>query len=160
MLDRRYIIDNPDEIRRNIARRKMNVDLDKFLELYQQAHAMGLDIQEINRRVNEHAASLKSINGRPSDEALKTGRDLKEQRAGLQEKFRVIEAELSGLHGAIPNLIDSRVPDGATDRDNVVREYGMAPKPEFDFEVRDHVELGELHDLFDFASASRPLFQA
>jgi len=155
MLNRRYIIDNQDKIRLNIARRKMNVDLDRFLELYQQAYAMDRDIQEINRQMNEHAASLKAIKGHPSDEALQTGRDLKEQRDSLREKLCNIETELSRLHYAIPNLIDSRVPDGATDEDNVVREYGLTAKPEFDFKVRDHVELGELHDLFDFSSASR-----
>ena len=155
MLDRRYIIENQGEIRLNIARRKMKVDLDRFLELYQQAHAVDRDIQEINRRVREHAGSLKAIKGRPCDEALQTGRDLKEQRDCLREKLLVIETELSGLHGAIPNLIDPRVPDGATDEDNVVREYGKTARPGFDFKVRDHVELGELHDLFDFASASR-----
>ncbi|OUR88955.1 serine--tRNA ligase [Gammaproteobacteria bacterium 42_54_T18] len=155
MLNLRYIIDNQDEIRLNISRRKMNVDLDKFLELYQQAHAIDRDIQETNRRANEHAASLKAIKGRPSAEELQTGRDLKELRDNLRGKLCGIETELSDLHGAIPNLIDPRVPDGATDEENVVREYGITARPEFDFEVRDHVQLGELHDLFDFASGSR-----
>jgi len=155
MLSRRYIVNNQDEIRSNIARRKMDVKLDRFLTLHQKANAMEQSIQAINQRANEHAESLKSINGRPSTDDLQLGRDLKQQRATLQEKFRGIEMELSVLHSTIPNLIDPRVPDGASDEDNVVREYGIAEKPVFDFAVRDHVELGELHDLFDFSSASR-----
>lgn len=155
MLSRRYIIENQDEIRSNIRRRNMNINLDRFLELDEQVHTITRELEEINRQTNEHAASLKNIKASPSEEMLQLGRNLKEQRFSLKEKLADKEIELSKLHRSIPNLIDPRVPDGATDEDNAVREYGKTDKPEFAFNVRDHIELGEIHNLFDFSSGSK-----
>jgi seryl-tRNA synthetase len=155
MLDRNYIMQHADEIRRNNNARNMVVDLDRFLELEGQVRKLKAELDEVNRQANEHAATLNSKDGRPTEKELNQGRTLKEKRAALQTELRTMDSELLELQQSIPNLTDPRAPQGTSDADNVVIGFGREPKPEFAFQVRDHVELGELHGLFDFEAASR-----
>jgi seryl-tRNA synthetase len=155
MLDRNYIVQNADEIRRNNAARNMVVDRDRFLQLESDLRKLKTELDEVNRQANEHAAALKSKQVRPSNEELQQGRSLKEKRAALQGELRTVDGELLELQQSIPNLTDPRAPQGNSDADNTVIEFGQAPIPEFAFDVRDHVKLGALHGLFDFEAASR-----
>src|SRR5699024_6375092 len=65
-----------------------------------------------------------------------------------------VRDELEAIHAGLPNLPHASVPDGANEDDNVeVRRWGEPPV--FDFEVRDHVELGEGVGGMDATTAAR-----
>jgi seryl-tRNA synthetase len=65
-----------------------------------------------------------------------------------------VEAELDRLAAALPNLPDPDAPDGMTEEDAVViREVGE--RPDFDFEPRDHLEIGTELGLIDMEAAAR-----
>ena len=155
MLSRKTIVENIDLIRKNNELRNMTIDLEKFLSLDNKVQSVKSEYEEISRQANEHACALKLKKGPPSEEEITIGRALKDKRSSLDEALRTAEAELLELQQAIPNLTDSRAPIGETDASNALLEYGAWPKPEFDFAIRDHLELGALHNLFDFESASR-----
>jgi seryl-tRNA synthetase len=78
----------------------------------------------------------------------KLGEELDQAKAELD----VLQAEIRDIALAIPNIPDDSVPVGKDENDNVeVKRWGT-PR-EFDFEVRDHVTLGEMHAGLDFAAA-------
>ena len=81
-------------------------------------------------------------------EVNKLGEELDQAKAELD----VLQAEIRDIALAIPNIPDDSVPVGKDENDNVeVKRWGT-PR-EFDFEVRDHVTLGEMHAGSDFAAA-------
>lgn len=155
MLDRRFIIENTELVRANTKNRNMEVDFDKFLDLDRLLRSLKVKVEEINRLANEQSTTLKSQKRKPSEDEIILGRQFKERRAGLEVELRNTEADLLELQQSIPNLTDSRAPIGESDQDNLFLEHGSTPKPTFDFEIRDHVELGKIHNLFDFESASK-----
>ena len=79
---------------------------------------------------------------------------LKERAGDLEDGLKRISEEISEILAGLPNLPESEVPDGEDESDNVtLREWGE--RSVFDFEVRDHVELGEEAGLLDMEHAAR-----
>ena len=70
----------------------------------------------------------------------------------LKNELDKVQAQLQDFLLSIPNLIDPRVPDGNSEADNVVVEE-IGKKPTFNFEIKDHQELGLLSDGMDFEAA-------
>ena len=81
-------------------------------------------------------------------------RELAAEIKRLESELSEVERERDELALTLPNLPEPDVPDGETDEDAVtLREVG--DRPSFDFEVRDHVELGAEHGLIDIERAAR-----
>ena len=82
------------------------------------------------------------------------GQALKETIESGKAELEKVEAELERVAAALPNLPDPDAPDGMTEEDAVVlREVGE--RPSFDFEPRDHLEIGTELGLIDMESAAR-----
>lgn len=133
MIDIRLVRAEPEELRRALARKGAAEQLDQLIE-----------VDETWRRLTSRADELRSrtkLKGKPSAEERaelqKLKADLQETETALAEAGRR-RAELLEI---IPNPPASEVPDGATDEDAAeVKRVGEPRR--FDFEVRDHVELG------------------
>lgn len=78
----------------------------------------------------------------------KLGEELDAAKAELD----ALQAEIRDIALTIPNLPADEVPVGKDENDNVEVSRWGTPR-EFDFEVRDHVTLGEMHSGLDFAAA-------
>jgi seryl-tRNA synthetase len=151
MLDRRFILQNLDEIRQNIANRNVVVDLDEFVRLESRWRALTAEQEELNRQANK----LASANTRPSAEQIELGRQLKTRRAELEVELRAAESEMTDLQASIPNMTHPAAPVGATDEANLEIARGATPVREFAFQPKDHLDLGVKLGVFDFESASR-----
>jgi len=75
--------------------------------------------------------------------------ELKTKKQSFEEEVRVLEDELTSIALGIPNLPDACVPNGASEDDNVVLEL-IGEKPSFDFEPKEHWDLGEKDGTLDF----------
>ena len=72
----------------------------------------------------------------------------------VEAQFREVRDELSAWMLDMPNLAATDVPAGADESENVeLRKWGVVPS--YDFEPRDHVELGELHRMMDAEAAAK-----
>ena len=151
MLDRRFILDNLDAVRRNIAARNMHVDIDAFVELETNWRALTAEQEDLNRQSNELAATK----GRPTDEQIAKGRWLRGRKSEVEPALRAVEVELRELQSAIPNMTHPAAPVGATDDANLEIGRGLTPLPEFDFQPLDHVDIGTRLGLMDLESGSR-----
>ncbi|MCE2390690.1 MAG: serine--tRNA ligase [Proteobacteria bacterium] len=152
MLDLRFIRENLDAVRSNCAERHVDVDLDRLIALDHESRSLGSEQQDVRERRNRLASQMK---GRKPDERERAlGRELKTREAELDEALRKLRGDLSELHRRVPNTTHPASPPGADEEANEeLRRVGEPPR--FDFEPRDHVQLGGLHDLLDFEAGAK-----
>ncbi len=155
MLDLKFIRDNIDAVRANIADRYMDADADAVVRLADERAAAIQALEDKRRRRNEVAAAMKGKLADAERQALiDEGKALKESIAGLEERLAAVEAELKEAHAKIPNMAHPEAPRGKEDKDNLeVKRVGEPTR--FDFEPKDHVALGQALDILDFDTATK-----
>ncbi|GAB6854889.1 serine--tRNA ligase [Asaia astilbis] len=80
--------------------------------------------------------------------------ELRDEIAGLETKANEIDGAISAVLASLPNRLDASVPEGRDEAANqVVHQWGDLP--EFDFEPKQHFELGEQLGLMDFPTAAK-----
>jgi len=156
MLDRKYILDNVEQVKQNCVNRGMKVDVDRFVALETKRKTIQVEAEEVNRNANEVSKSI----GKAKDEAERDarkeeGRRLRDQANGLKAELDQIVAEADMIQRTIPNTAHPAAPVGVDDKSNLELFKGKTPVPEFDFEPLDHVVLGEKLDLIDFEAGAR-----
>src|SRR5260221_166574 len=156
MLDLKLIRSDPERVKQALARRGAIEDVDRLLALDARRREL---LPEIEGAQAERKTLFKQIG-----EAKQRGDDaaeLMEAVAGLKERIEAgkaelekVEADLGRVAAALPNMPDPDAPDGMSEEDAVVlREVGE--RPSFDFEPRDHHEIGADLGLIDMESAAR-----
>src|SRR6188474_482062 len=156
MLDLKLIRSDPERVKSALARRGAAEQVDELLALDERR-------RELLPRIENAQAERKTIS-KQIGEAKQRGEEAEEQMravAGLKEtiesgkaELERVEAELQRGGTALPNLPDPDAPDGMTEEDAVVlREEGTPPS--FDFEPRDHLEIGTELGLIDIEAAAR-----
>jgi seryl-tRNA synthetase len=155
MLDRKFIVSQPELVKQNCVRRGVKCDVDHLVEL-ERARAERLHTaQELNRQANEVSQSISRASDAADRETrIAQGRELREQKEAAQKAHDELESEIAELVRQIPNLTHPDAPDGG-EEDSVEVGRGKTPIRQFDFTPKDHVELGKIHDLFDFEAGAR-----
>ena len=99
---------------------------------------------------NNNAAAMKGkLPQEERDKLIEEGRKIKEEINSLEKQVSVLEEELDKAGRQIPNMAHPDAPVGKEDKDNLeIKRVGEPTK--FDFEPKDHVQLGESLDLIDF----------
>src|SRR5574340_278147 len=144
MLDRRFVVENIEIVRRNCRNRGVDVDVDRFLALEQRRKTVLSEVESLNQRANQVSKSIGQAKDPAEREARKEeGRRLREQTSQLQAELDAVIAESDALCRAIPNLSHPDAPIGADDHANLEVGRGKTPLPQFDFPALDHVELAE-----------------
>lgn len=156
MLDRRFILENPELVKQHCVNRGVEVDVNRFVVLEHARRAKQTRLEQRNQKANEVAKSIGKAKDEAEREALKAeGRRLRELIAESREELEMITEELNGLHRCIPNLSHPDAPVGPDETANRELSQGKTPRPEFDFKPLDHVELAEKLDLVDFEGGAR-----
>ncbi len=156
MLDLKLIRSDPERVKSALARRGAAEQVDRLLALDARRREL---LPEVENAQAERKALSKQIGeakqaGEDAAELMATVQGLKERIESGKEELERVEAELGQVAVSLPNLPDPDAPDGMTEEDAVVlREVG--DRPEFDFEPRDHLEIGTALGLIDMESAAR-----
>ncbi|MDC7219557.1 MAG: serine--tRNA ligase [Spirochaetales bacterium] len=155
MLDYKFIKENLDAVKANIASRYMQADADKVVDLYDKRNEFIIQIEEQRRLRNENAKKMKGPMDQDARQALiEEGKKIKEEIARLESEAEETLKELDIEGSKIPNMAHPDAPVGKEDKDN--SEIARFGKPtEFSFKPKDHVELMEALDLVDFETAAR-----
>ncbi len=156
MLDVKMVRSNPDEVRRALERRGDSTSsLDEFLALEEERRRLLTDVESrraARKRASDEIAVVKKAGG-DADQAIAAMRTLgdtiKEREASLAE----VEEQLKTMLLEIPNIPLPGVPDGG-EEDSVVLRHVGTPR-EFDFEVKDHLDLGIALDLIDMERGAK-----
>ena len=156
MLDRKFIIENAEEVKQNCANRGIEIDVDRFIELESRRKEFQVDVDELNRQANQVSKSIGKAKDQAEREARKEeGRRLRERVSQARAEMERVAGELGAIHASIPNISHPDVPVGVDDKANLELSQGKTPRPEFDFEPSDHVDLGEKLDLMDLEAGAR-----
>lgn len=145
MLDLRYVREHTEELKLNIKRRGLTVDIDRWVKLDARRN-------ELIPQVDELRAALK-LSGKPSPEELADLQQAKAELAKKQEELQYIEQEWKTLWGDIPNLIAPNTPEGGEEMNREERQGGT--KPTGLAVYKDHLELNEKLQFVDFESGAK-----
>jgi len=156
MLDRKYILENVELVKKNCLERGAKVDVDRFMALESFRKEKQTQIDEFNRLANEVSKSIgKAKTPEEKQACVEEGRKLRESTAVAKSEHDTICEELDLIHRMMPNMTHPDAPVGADDQSNTEIAFGKTPVPKFDFMPKDHVELAEQLDLIDFDSGAR-----
>jgi seryl-tRNA synthetase len=156
MHDPRVLLDPATEAVRKLARRGYELDLGQLDKLLTQRTSAIQRIDHARREAKQVANQVqaKARAGEDVVELRERARALKTEIQQTEDQHRQFEADLQDFLLGIPNLPDDRLPDGNSDEFAVeVRTWGDIPT--FDFEVADHVDIGERLGIFDFPRATK-----
>lgn len=150
MLDYKFIKDNLEAVKQNIINRNMTADADKVVELFDKRNALVTKLQALQQKRNENAQSMKQkLDAEKRQELINIGKQIKEEISTIENEEKQISQELEDAARKIPNMVHPDVPVGKLDTENLeVKKVGIPRK--FDFEPKDHVQLGESLDIIDF----------
>ena len=155
MLDKRFILENPELVQENCNRRGAKVDVGRFVELESQRRKLQAEIEELSRQANLVSKSIGQAKDDAERDARKDeGRRLREMKESMQAEIERLSAEANFIHNAIPNLTHPEAPVGGPDASTELRHGDVDVRP-LGFPVLDHVALAEQHDLIDFEGGAR-----
>lgn len=152
MLDMQYIRENTEAVKKGIEKKGFKLQLvDEVLKLDDQRKQLVTEIQIIREERNKLNDQLKKAR---TDTLIAQSQQLKAKLIELEPKLKEVEQKLALAQLSIPNVPAEDVPVGPDESGNVkVREWGS--KPVFDFEPKDHIELGLNLDLIDIDRGSK-----
>ncbi|RJG48731.1 serine--tRNA ligase [Motilimonas pumila] len=154
MLDPKFLRGDLQGVADQLATRGFQLDVAKLTELETERKALQVKTESLQAERNSRSKSIGAAAKRGEDiaplraEMAQLGEDLDAAKQRLTDLL----AEINELSLSIPNLPHESVPVGKDEDENVeIRRWGE-PK-QFDFEVKDHVDLGEALGGLDFQSA-------
>ncbi len=144
MLDVNLIRNNPDAVREGISFKKANPQLvDDFLALDKKWRELIKEIDDFRFEQRKAGESRE----------IEKAKKFKIKIQNNEEQLKNIENERERILYLIPNLPMADVPVGKDESENqFLRKWGEIP--EFDFEPKDHLELGEALDIIDVKIAA------
>jgi seryl-tRNA synthetase len=159
MLDLNYVRENLDAVHTALGKRNMAADaLDDFAAADAERRRVITESDKLNAERNaasrEIGGLMKEGKRDEADERRKQVNELKERMAQLDAARDEAEKRMRELLSTLPNIPHESVPVGKDEAANEeVRRWGT--KPEFDFEPKDHVDLGTALGILDLERASK-----
>ncbi len=155
MLDKRFVLENPDLVQQNCDRRGVKVDVARFVAIETKRRELQTEMEELARQANVVSKSIGKAKDQAEREARKDeGRRLRESKEEKQTEIDRLAAESSVMHSAMPNLTHPEAPVGGETASRELRHGHVDARP-LGFPVLDHVELAEQHGLIDFEAGAR-----
>ena len=149
MLDIKYIRDHTEAVKKAAQDKGFElVDIDRLLELDERRRDLLYESEQKRARRNEVSSAIPKASAEERPALIDEGRQLKERVAELEGELAEVSAEYERMLLMVPNVPLPEVPVGEGEEDNEELRLVGQP-PEFDFEPRDHEELGELLGILD-----------
>ena len=156
MLDPKIIRDEPEKIKEMLKDRAVEFDLEKMLELNKVRKDMMQQTDELKQKRNQMSMKIATEKkaGNDASELLQEMSQISSKLDDMENQRKTIDDDYHKLSFSIPNMIHDSVPKGPDESFNKqVRTWGDVPK--FDFEVKDHIDLGLGLDIVDLERASK-----
>ena len=156
MLDPKLLRSDLDNVAQQLARRGYELDTARLNRLEEQRKALQTRTQELQAERNSRSKGIGKAKAAGEDikPLLAQVEGLGEQLDRAGDELADLQEELNGLLMEIPNIPHASVPEGGGEADNPeIRRWGEPAA--FDFEARDHVDLGEALGQLDFQAAAK-----
>lgn len=153
MLDIKFIRQNPEKVKDACQKKQIQVDVDKLLELDKKRRELIASLEDSRAKHNKISKEWE----RNTNEEVKKTVDIGALISTIKDyekDLKVIEDDLDKLLSQIPNIPFDDVPVGKDDTQNVVlRKWGKIPK--FNFQPKEHFEIGGNLDIIDIERAAK-----
>lgn len=154
MIDLKLVQKQPEVLAKALADRQSPLKVDEFLELDGRRRALLAEVESLKQQQNAASRQVAQIKREGGDAS-----HMMEELGALSARIKALDVQTAEAKAAVenwlmgvPNIPDASVPVGKDETENVeVLRWGT-PR-QFDFDVRDHVTLGEMHGGLDFAAA-------
>lgn len=156
MFDIKAIRENPEKFDAAWARRGMEPQSAALLAMDTELRTKQTELQDCQSRRNDasKAIGMAKSKGEDAADAIREVGELKAKMGELEEGVRTLTESLNSALSRIDNIPDADVPDGKSEDDNVeIRKWGDIPS--FDFEPKQHFDLGEDLGQMDFEGAAK-----
>ncbi|BCN24479.1 serine--tRNA ligase [Vibrio alfacsensis] len=156
MLDSKLLRTELDETAAKLARRGFKLDVETIRKLEEQRKSIQVEVENLQstrNSISKQIGQKMAAGDKEGAEEIKKqigtlGSDLDAKKVELDQ----VMAQLDEFTLSVPNIPADEVPDGKDENDNVEISRWGEPKT-YDFELKDHVDLGEMGGGLDFASA-------
>lgn len=156
MLDPKRLRADLDEVATQLARRGFKLDVDTIRAVEERRKTLQVETQTLQNERNSRSKAIGQAKAKGADiqpllaEVADMGDTLKEK----EQQLASLQAELDAIVMGIPNVLDVSVPDGKDENANVeIRRWGKPTA--FDFEPKDHVDLGLPNGWMDFDAGAK-----
>lgn len=157
MIDIKRIVEDRKNVEKGLLKRvsKEDLNLDKIVELYEEKKEAQLDFDTKRSEQNNFNDEMAKVD-KGSEEFKNLLAKLKEKASDVkkaEEKLKILDKELIEMLEVLPNIPDEDVVSGGKEANEVIKMVGE--KPEFKFQIKDHVEIGKELKLFDLDTATK-----
>lgn len=164
MLDIKFIRDNAELVKKTIVDKRVNLDLDQLLEVDQRRRALMAETETLQATKNSVSKEIPNLGDEERKVKILEMKEVDLKQEQLSSQLKEVDAEFQNLMLLVPNIPSPLVPIGADDSANVPYSYWsptlgvidakdeskVAEVPtKFEFEIKDHLELGKNLDLID-----------
>jgi len=154
VLDIREIREDRVGIEARLRSRDPSIDLGRIVALDAERRRILIEVEGLKSERNRGSQEVGRLKreGCPVDDLLERLAEIARQASGLDARLRDVEAEVHRSLALLPNLPHPSVPIGGKEANTVLRTFGERPEP--DFPVRSHLEIGEERGMLDFRRAA------
>jgi seryl-tRNA synthetase len=156
MLDVKLMRENLDEVKTRMATRGAEIDWNKFVAVDRERREALANIERLKEKKNRLSGEIGKIrkNGGDATALMRDVEEVSEDIRTAEGPLAEIEARFEQLMLTLPNLPNPGVPVGKNADDNKeIRRWGDLPK--FDFEPKNHWDIGEELGILDFERAAK-----
>ena len=156
MLDIKLLRDSPELVRQALEDRHTEFDLEALLELDKKRRGLQHEVEQLRaeqNRASQRIAELKKAK-EDASEAIAAMKAVSSRAKGLDEQRKEVEGAFRNQLLLVPNVPHESCPVGADETAGRVERHWATPRA-FDFEPKDHVEIGEGLGILDFERAAK-----
>ena len=156
MIDIKLLRETPEVVRQALENRRNPLDLDEIVQLDSSRRQLLYELEQLKaeqNRASEEIARLKKAKQDASG-TIAAMKAVSEKAKELDQQVKQADADLEAKLLLVPNIPDETVPVGADDSANRVERHWGTP-PSFDFEPKDHVDVGQALGILDFECAAK-----
>ena len=156
MIDPQLLRNDIEAVANALKVKNHNLDVSAYQQLEAKRKALQIESEDLQAKRNARSKEIGKTKAQGGDvDALKAEvNSFSERMKEAQAELEVVKGGMVAITDIMPNMPHESVPAGKNEDDNVeILKWG-APKS-FDFEVKDHVDLGEALDAMDFALATK-----
>ncbi len=156
MLDPKILRENSNKIRKMLSDRNVDFSLDELIKLDKERRELIIKTDELRKKKNEislEIAKKKKMN-QDATSLIVQMQETSQTLSNLEIVQTQTESSYTKLALTIPNLVDESVPIGKDDTSNKeIKKWGKIPQ--FDFKVKDHIDISQSLDLVDLERAAK-----
>lgn len=156
MIDPKLLRTELDTVAEKLAKRGYELDKAFWQQVEEQRKSIQVKTEELQAKKNAGAkqVGLMKRNGENTDALMAEMATISSEMKQAEDALKALQEKIQAAALTIPNLPDDSVPAGKDENDNVEMRRWGEPR-QFDFEVKDHSDLGEDLGLLDFEMAAK-----